>query len=173
MAEALFFSFALFVILGVPIAVALGLAGLVAMTFFGHVPLMVAVQKVFSGVDSFTLMAIPFFILAGNIMSAGGVSSRLVDLAGTFLGRASGGLALVSTAACTFFGAISGSAPATTAAIGSIMIKPMVERGYSRPFAAAKSPAGRRGRRPLHRRDKFRISSAQSLYFSVPSRICW
>ena len=137
MAEALFFSFALFVILGVPIAVALGLAGLVAMTFFGHVPLMVAVQKVFSGVDSFTLMAIPFFILAGNIMSAGGVSSRLVDLAGTFLGRASGGLALVSTAACTFFGAISGSAPATTAAIGSIMIKPMVERGYSRPFAAA------------------------------------
>ena len=137
MAEALFFSFALFVILGVPIAVALGLAGLVAMTFFGHVPLMMAVQKVFSGVDSFTLMAIPFFILAGNIMSAGGVSSRLVDLAGTFLGRASGGLALVSTAACTFFGAISGSAPATTAAIGSIMIKPMVERGYSRPFAAA------------------------------------
>jgi C4-dicarboxylate transporter DctM subunit len=82
-------------------------------------------------------MAIPFFVLAGNIMSAGGVSSRLVDLASAFLGRMTGGLALVSTAACTFFGAISGSAPATTAAIGSVMIKPMVARGYDKVFAAA------------------------------------
>lgn len=137
MAEALFISFVVLVILGVPIAVALGLAGVIAMVFFGNVPVMVAVQKVYSGVDSFTLMAIPFFILAGNIMSAGGVSGRLVDLASAFLGRMTGGLALVSTAACTFFGAISGSAPATTAAIGSIMIKPMVERGYSKVFAAA------------------------------------
>lgn len=137
MGVTLFIAFVVLVILSVPIAIALGLASMIALFFHSDVSLMVVVQKIFGGVDSFTLMAIPFFILAGNFMSAGGVSNRLVDLAGTLLGRLTGGLALVSTAACTFFGAISGSAPATTAAIGSVMVEPMSKRGYSRDFAAA------------------------------------
>jgi C4-dicarboxylate transporter DctM subunit len=137
MGTTLFISFSLFVLIGVPIAVALGLSALVALVMHSHVPLMVLVQKAYGGVDSFTLMAIPFFILAGNIMSSGGVSSRLVNLANCFFGRYTGGLAHVATAACTFFGAISGSAPATTAAIGSVMVGPMREKGYSRVFSAA------------------------------------
>ncbi|BBD09162.1 TRAP transporter large permease [Desulfovibrio ferrophilus] len=137
MGTTLFLSFFIFVLVGVPIAVALGLSSLVALVMHSHVPLMVLVQKAYGGVDSFTLMAIPFFILAGNIMSSGGVSSRLVNLANCFFGRFPGGLAHVATAACTFFGAISGSAPATTAAIGSVMVGPMREKGYSRVFSAA------------------------------------
>lgn len=137
MGVTLFIAFVVLVVLSVPIAISLGLASMIALFFHSDTSLMVVVQKIFGGVDSFTLMAIPFFILAGNFMSAGGVSNRLVDLAGTLLGRLTGGLALVSTAACTFFGAISGSAPATTAAIGSVMIEPMSKRGYSRDFAAA------------------------------------
>lgn len=137
MGTTLFISFFLFVLIGVPIAVALGLSSLVALVIHSHVPLMVLVQKAYGGVDSFTLMAIPFFILAGNIMSSGGVSARLVNLANCFFGRFPGGLAHVATAACTFFGAISGSAPATTAAIGSVMVGPMREKGYSRVFSAA------------------------------------
>lgn len=133
----LFIAFAILVLLSVPIAIALGLASMIAMFIHSELSLMVVVQKIFGGVDSFTLMAIPFFILAGNIMSVGGVSNRLVELAGSLLGRLTGGLALVSTVACTFFGAISGSAPATTAAIGSVMVEPMVKRGYDKAFAAA------------------------------------
>lgn len=137
MGTTLFFSFFVMVLIGVPIAVALGLSSLVALLLHSHVPLMVLVQKAYGGVDSFTLMAIPFFILAGNIMSSGGVSSRLVNLANCFFGRYTGGLAHVATAACTFFGAISGSAPATTAAIGSVMVGPMQEKGYSKAFSGA------------------------------------
>ncbi len=137
MGTTLFLSFFVLVIIGVPIAVALGLSSLVALLFHSHVPLMVLVQKAYGGVDSFTLMAIPFFILAGNIMSSGGVSSRLVNLASCFFGRYTGGLGHVATAACTFFGAISGSAPATTAAIGSVMVGPMQEKGYSKAFSGA------------------------------------
>lgn len=133
----LFVVFVLLILLSVPIAIALGLSSMIAVFLHSDMSLMVLVQKIFGGVNSFTLMAIPFFILAGNIMSAGGVSNRLVDLAGSILGRITGGLALVSTVACTFFGAISGSAPATTAAIGGVMVGPMEKRGYSKEFAAA------------------------------------
>jgi C4-dicarboxylate transporter DctM subunit len=137
MAATLFLSFFGLIVIGVPIAIALGLAATVTMSLHSHVPLMVLVQKAYSGLDTFTLMAIPFFILAGNVMSQGGVSTRLVALANIFFGRFTGGLAHVSTAACTFFGAISGSAPATTAAIGSVMVPPMKAKGYSTEFAAA------------------------------------
>jgi C4-dicarboxylate transporter DctM subunit len=99
--------------------------------------MMVVIQRVYQGADSFSLMAIPFFILAGNIMSSGGVSKRLVDVAEGFFGRMKGGLALVATGASVFFGAISGSAPATTAAIGSIMVPQMEDKGYDKEFAAA------------------------------------
>ncbi len=129
--------FVAFLVLGVPIVVALGLTCIFSVLVTGAFGVDVLVQKMFNAGNSFALMAIPFFILAGNIMSAGGVSRRLVNLAGAFLGRLSGGLALVATAASTFFGALSGSAPATTAAIGGVMINPMVEKGYDKNFAGA------------------------------------
>lgn len=137
MAATIFIAFFSFIIIGVPIAIALGLSSMITMMIHSHVPVMVLVQKAYSGLDTFTLMAIPFFILAGNVMSQGGVSTRLVALASIFFGRYTGGLAQVSTAACTFFGAISGSGPATTAAIGSVMVPPMKAKGYSTEFAAA------------------------------------
>lgn len=137
MGPTLFASFFACVLFGIPIAVALGLSAMIALMLHSHVPVMVLVQKTYGGIDSFTLMAIPFFILAGNIMSYGGVSTRLVTLASCFFGRFNGGLAHVTTAACTFFGSISGSAPATTAAIGSVMIPPMKEKGYAKEFSAA------------------------------------
>lgn len=133
----LFGLFAVLLILSVPVSIALGLASIFTLFLFTNTPMMVVIQKAFEGVNSFSLMAIPFFILAGNVMSSGGVSKRLVDFAESLLGRITGGLALVATAASAFFGAISGSAPATTAAIGSIMIKPMEERGYDKEFVAA------------------------------------
>ncbi|TDY63123.1 C4-dicarboxylate transporter DctM subunit [Aminivibrio pyruvatiphilus] len=126
-----------FLLLGVPIIVALGLSCIFSVVITGAADIAVLVQNMFNAGNSFALMAVPFFILAGNIMSEGGVSRRLVNLAGAFFGRMSGGLALVATAASTFFGALSGSAPATTAAIGGVMIKPMVEKGYDKNFAGA------------------------------------
>jgi C4-dicarboxylate transporter DctM subunit len=137
MAASRFISFFVLLTIGVPIAVSLGVAAMSSLVLFGHTPVMVLVQKTFGGIDSFTLLAIPLFILAGNIMSTGGVSTRLVALASCGFGRYRGGLAQVLTVACTFFGAISGSAPATAAAIGSVMIDPMVKRGYPVVFAAA------------------------------------
>ncbi|HKL11479.1 MAG TPA: TRAP transporter large permease [Clostridia bacterium] len=137
MGVTLFIAFIVLIVLSVPISIALGLSSMIAVLLHTDLSLMVLVQKIFGGVNSFTLMAIPFFILAGNMMAAGGVSTRLVNFAGTLIGRLTGGLALVSTVACTFFGAISGSAPATTAAIGAVMVEPMEKKGYSKEFAAA------------------------------------
>ena len=131
----LFFVF--FLVIGVPIAVALGLTCIFSVLVTGAMGVEVLIQKTFNAGNSFALMAIPFFILAGNIMAVGGVSRRLVNLAGAMLGRVSGGLALVATLASTFFGAVSGSAPATTAAIGGVMVGPMVEKGYDKNFAGA------------------------------------
>lgn len=133
----LFISFAFLVLLSVPISISLGFASVIALLLYGQGSTIIVIQKLFGGTNSFILMAIPFFILAGNIMSAGGVSRRLVNLADTILGRAIGGLAIVSTVSCTFFGAISGSAIATTTAIGSIMIEPMQKMGYSKDFSSA------------------------------------
>lgn len=133
----LFVVFAVSLLLSVPISISLGIASIIALTLHSNLPLVVVAQKIYSGLLSFPLLAIPFFILAGNIMSISGASKKLVDLANCFFGRITGGLALVTTAACTFFGAISGSSNATAAAIGSVMIDPMQEKGYSKPFAAA------------------------------------
>lgn len=133
----LFVFFILLLLIGVPISFCLAIASMAAVFFFGDIPVLNLVQKMFRGIDSFTLMAIPFFIFSGNVMARGGVSKKLTDLAAAFVGRMTGGLAIVSTIACTFFGAISGSAPATTAAIGAVMCDPMEERGYSKPFSAA------------------------------------
>ena len=137
MAAALFVSLALFVVIGIPVAVAIALASMVAIIVQGNIPLIVVAQKMFTAVDSFPFMAVPFFILAGLLMEHGGISRRLVDFAGSIVGRTHGGLALVAVISSMFFGAISGSAAATTAAIGSILIPAMVERGYDRNYAAA------------------------------------
>jgi C4-dicarboxylate transporter DctM subunit len=137
MGLSLLIFFAVLLFIGVPIAVALGLACVFAVGITGVFPVQNLVQKMFNTSNSFSLMCIPFFILAGNIMASGGVSKRLVNLAAAFLGRVNGGLAIVSTVGCTFFGAVSGSAPATTAAIGGVMIKPMIEKGYDKNFTGA------------------------------------
>ncbi len=128
--------------INVPIAVALGLASMIVLMVQDNVPLMVVVQKMFTSTDSFTLMAVPFFILAGKLMEVGGISKRLVDFAMTIVGRMHGGLAMVSVVTCMFFAAISGSGAATTAAVGAIMIPAMVQKGYDKSFSTAIQAAG-------------------------------
>ncbi len=137
MVAALFISFILFAIINIPIAVAIALSSMVAITVQGGIPYIIVVQKMFTAVDSFPFMAVPFFILAGLLMEYGGISRRLVDFANSIAGKTSGGLALVAVVSSMFFGAISGSAAATAAAIGSIMIPAMVEKGYGRNYATA------------------------------------
>lgn len=133
----LFVTFFALLLLGMPIAFALGLASMTALYFGSAIPLIIMPQKLFNGLNSFPFLAIPLFLLAGNIMAAAQISERLVKLSGLLLGRFPGGLAQMSTGASAFFGAISGSAPATTSAIGSILIPSMVGRGYPPPFAGA------------------------------------
>ena len=137
MTTVLFGIFALLVILNVPIAASLGLSSIAAIMYSKSVPLIVVGQKLFASIDSFPLMAIPFFMIAGNLMERGGISKRLITFANTIIGSLSGGLALVTVLASMFFAAISGSSPATVAAIGSIMIPAMVRQGYSNEFATA------------------------------------
>ncbi|HHW30242.1 MAG TPA: TRAP transporter large permease [Clostridiaceae bacterium] len=137
MVTVLFISFIILLLLGVPIAFTLGIGSAISMAYSGEVPLMIIAQKVYSGLNNFNYMAIPLFLIAGNIMAEAQISNKLVALADLFVGRMRGGLASVSTGASAFFGAISGSAPATTAAIGSIMIPSMSEHGYKRDYSAA------------------------------------
>lgn len=137
MVEILFPTLFLLLLLGVPVAFALGLASVAALYFGSSIPLVILPQKLFNGLNSFPFLAIPLFLLAGNIMAAAQISERLVKLAGLLLGRFPGGLAQMSTGASAFFGAISGSAPATTSAIGSILIPSMIKRGYPSSYAGA------------------------------------
>ncbi len=123
--------------IGVPIGYAIGLSLLVCIPLLSPMNLVMVAQQAIAGVDSFPLMAIPFFILAGNLMSSGGVAKRLVDLAYALVGFMTGGLAVVSTMTSMFFAAISGSAVATTSAIGSFMIPEMKKKNYGVPFSAA------------------------------------
>lgn len=123
--------------LGVPIAISIVLASIIGIEFFSRLPLLLVPQQMFVGIDSFPLMAIPFFILAGNLMAAGGISRRLVDLAKSIVGGLQGGLAMSCVLTCMMFAAVSGSSVATTFAIGSILIPAMVQHGYPRPLAAS------------------------------------
>jgi C4-dicarboxylate transporter DctM subunit len=133
----LFGSFAVLAIIGLPIAVVLGLSSILALSTYSKIPLMVVAQRMFTATDSFPLMAIPFFMMAGALMETGGISRRLINLANKIVGGLPGGLALVGIVTCMFFAAISGSGPATVAAIGSILIPAMVDAGYDLGFAAA------------------------------------
>ncbi len=138
MTSFLFCVFFLFLIMGVPIAISLGVASICTLLVGTHMPLLILPQKIYNGVNSFPYMAIPLFLLAGNIMAEAKISERLVALAQLFVGRFPGGLAHVSTGACAFFGAISGSGPATVAALGIILIPAMINRGgFSAPFSSA------------------------------------
>ncbi len=137
MTEILFIALFGLLLLGVPVAFALGIASVLALHFASAIPLLIIPQKLFNGLNGFPFLAIPLFLLAGNIMAAAQISERLVKLAGLALGRYPGGLAQMSTGASAFFGAISGSAPATTSAIGSILIPSMKKRGYAPSFAGA------------------------------------
>lgn len=123
--------------LGVPVAIAIAAAAMGGIIFFTPLPLLVAAQKLMTSIDSFPLMAVPFFILAGNLMEAGGISGRLVEFAKTVVGGVRGGLAVSCVLTCMIFAAVSGSSVATTFAIGAILIPAMTRHGYPTSFAAA------------------------------------
>jgi C4-dicarboxylate transporter DctM subunit len=128
-------------LLAMPIATAMGVSSIVAM-LVADMPVTFLVQVMFESLNSFPLVAIPLFILAGGIMERGGLSQRIVDIFMPLIGRTYGGLAIVTVLACMFFAAISGSGPPTVAAIGSIMIPAMVRQGYSPSFAGGITASG-------------------------------
>lgn len=128
--------------LGFEITWSLGLACVVAVLIDPKLSFVVVSQRIFANSNSFSMLAIPAFMLAGDIMSKGGLSKRLVNFADSLVGWISGGISLVSIVACTFFAAISGSSVATTAAIGGLMYPEMVDRGYPEEYAAAVQAIG-------------------------------
>ena len=134
-------SFVVLMLLGMPVAYALGMAALLGALWI-DLPLDAVMIQMASGVNKFSLLAIPCFVLAGAIMAEGGMSRRLVAFAGVLIGFVRGGLSLVNILASTFFGAISGSSVADTASIGSVMIPEMEKNGYPRPFATAVTVSG-------------------------------
>jgi C4-dicarboxylate transporter DctM subunit len=129
------------IILNVPIGVCLGLASILAFAVQGDTDLIVAVQRMVRAIDSTTLLAIPLFIFAGKVMERGGISRRLVDLSSAVVGWVPGSLAIVTVLSCTFFAALSGSAPATVIAIGSVMAPMMIEEGYPANFSVTVAAA--------------------------------
>lgn len=131
-----FLSAILLLVIGMPIATAVGLSSLLYI-LLSDIPVMIVIQKLFSSIDSAPLLAIPFFTLAGGLMLTGGLAGRLIKLANSLVGNVSGGLGIVTILGCMFFAAISGSSIATAAALGSIMIPAMVNKGYDREFAGA------------------------------------
>ncbi len=122
--------------LGTPIGVALGLSSITTILFFGSDSLATLIEKLFNGMEHYTLLAIPFFILASTFLSTGGVARRLIRFAVDTVGWFHGGLAMASVLACMLFAAVSGSSPATVVAIGSVVIAGMIKSGYPRNFAA-------------------------------------
>jgi tripartite ATP-independent transporter DctM subunit len=130
----LFGVFTVLMLIGTPIAFCLGIASFATVVYLG-IPALVVFQRVASGVSIFTLMAIPFFIFAGDLMARGGIASRIIAFAASLVGHVRGGLGQVNIAACTLFGGISGSAVAEAAAVGGIMIPQMKARGYGADYA--------------------------------------
>ena len=133
---ALFLLLFAFMFLGMPISIALGLSSLLTIMLFAQDSLASLAIKLFETSEHYTLMAIPYFILGGALMSTGGVAKRLIRFAVACVGHVRGGLAIAAVLACTFFAAVSGSSPATVVAIGSIMIAGMIRQGYTQKFAA-------------------------------------
>ena len=133
----LFGTFIVLVFLNTPVAFAMGIASLAAVWFGGDLPLNLLITRMFVAVDSFPLMAIPFFILAGELMNAGGITRRIVEFSRALVGHIRGGLAHVNIVASMFFSGISGSATADSSALGSMLIPVMEEDGYSSEFSVA------------------------------------
>lgn len=136
MALLLFISFLTLIFLGIPIAFSLGLSSLLYL-IIGGIPLNIIPQKMFEGLNSFVLLCIPGFVLAGNLMNAGGITNRLIDFANSILGRIRGGLGLANVGASMGFAGISGTALADTASIGGILIPAMKREGYGAGFSVA------------------------------------
>lgn len=128
--------------IGVPIAFALGITAVIFLLLLTDLPLSLMIQQLYLGINSFPLLAIPLFILAGSLMNTGGMSVRLINFALSLIGALKGGLAYVNVLTSVFFGAITGTAAAASAAVGQIMIPAMIEKKYDRRFAAATTSAG-------------------------------
>ncbi len=121
---------------GMPISISLGLTVLTYMFLMTNVPVTAVALKLFTGIEKFEIMAIPFFILAGNFLTHGGVARRMINFATSMVGHWYGGLALAGVMACALFAAVSGSSPATVVAIGSIILPAMVKQGFPKSFGA-------------------------------------
>jgi len=126
----------LFMAIGMPIAAALGLSSIVTLQLFANDSLASMALKVYETSEHYTLLSIPFFILAGVFMTTGGVAKRIIGFAIAMLGHLRGGLAIAAVFACMLFAAVSGSSPATVVAIGTLVIDGMVRAGYTKNFAA-------------------------------------
>ncbi len=135
MGLAVFSLLFLFLFIGIPIAVSIGLASFLAIYYFTVDPLPDLARQIYSGLDTFSLMAIPFFVLAGNIFTTGGVAKRLINLTNTWVGHIPGGLSIAGVLSSALFAAISGSSPATVVSIGGILIPAMIKYGYSKDYA--------------------------------------
>lgn len=132
----LFIVLFLLIFMGVPIGFAIGGASILVIYCFTNLDMIITAQYSFSGINMLSLVAIPFFMLAGSIMSGGGIARRIVEWAQSLIGLITGGLGCVTVIACAFFGAISGSGMATTSAVGSMMIPEMSKKGYTKEYAA-------------------------------------
>ena len=130
-------SLAIFLILNMPVGLAIGLSTFAALLTGESLSLNSLAQQMVISCDSFPILAVPLFILAGDLMGAGGVSRRILNVCNVFFGRITGGLAIVTVLVCMFFAAVSGSGPATVAAVGSMVIPTMIELGYKRSFVLA------------------------------------
>lgn len=128
--------------LGIPIAYCLCLSSIVYIVLYSNIPVLIVAQQMLKGVDSFTLLAIPFFVIAGGLMQSGGISKRIVDFAKKCVGHMPGGMAVVTVVASMIFAAMTGAGAATTAAVGGIMIPSMKEEGYDPSFATAVQAVG-------------------------------
>lgn len=140
MAVVLFVSFLVFLLIGIPVAFSLGFASLLYLLLV-DIPLIIMPQKMYAGLDSFVLLCIPGFVLAGNLMNSGGITERIIKFCNTLVGHITGGLGLANIGASMVFAGISGTALADTASIGAIMIPAMEEEGYEPEFAAAVTAA--------------------------------
>ena len=135
-------TFLICLVMGVPIMAAIGMACIVPMLIDGKIPLTMIAQTLYTGVDQIPLIAVTGFILAGTLMEKGGITDKILEFSSRLVGSLTGGLAFVTILGCMVFSAISGSGPATVAAIGGIMLPGMVQRGYSRDFSAAVASSG-------------------------------
>ena len=131
----LFISLLLLLVLSAPVLTSLGFSAFMSLAFFSDINLMVSTQRLLGGIDKFSLMSVPFFILAANVMKNGGIARRILDWARAFVVHLSGGLAMTTEVACMFFGAVSGSSPATVVAIGGLMYPALKKDGYGAGFS--------------------------------------